>query len=625
MSARTAVRIRHVITIALTLCALAAAPASAASTTRFASPNGSASPSECTDASAPCALPTALANPAADDTISLAPGSYDVAGIALPRVPLHWKATDKATRPVLTSANPAPTLMLGFDQSGTSFDGLEIDNTGTNGEPLAVSAGIDATVRSSVLKGAHCVDQSDGDQLEGELTIEDSTLSNPVGRTCARLGVSSILRRSVVTQTAGISTETPPLAVSTHGLVVDTRITGGLELLGTRAVARRVVSSGWTAIRGEGLVVDSVARASGSQGAAIAVDTPGGGTLRVVNATAISQASAALAAPDAVATRSLFSDFNFLKVTNTIAHGAPDLIVTRLAGGCPAGKFCTNGQIVIDHSNFASRQPAAGGGNDPIVLHLGNQTGDPLFANAAAGDFHLLAGSPAIDAGDDPTGRALSTDADGRPRLKGTAVDLGAFEFSPPPADTGGGGGGGGGGTPPGTITDPPADTTAPTLGRLHLSRVRFGTRAGTTLTATTSEAGQLRIGIQRGVAGRRLHGRCVKAKRAGMRCTKWTGVGPPLVQAAPQAGAVKLVFTARTKTRKLAPGRYRFVVTATDVAGNRSAPRTIAFTITRARARGAARTAPRAGRSRRPTATAPPPPARPRGARASLPRRSAP
>jgi hypothetical protein len=42
----------------------------------------------------------------------------------------------------------------------------------------------------------------------------------------------------------------------------------------------------------------------------------------------------------------------------------------------------------------------------------------------------------------------------------------------------------------------------------------------------------------------------------------------------------VTLAFKGRVGTRRLVPDRYRFVVTAIDAAGNRSAPRTIAFTI---------------------------------------------
>lgn len=55
--------------------------------------------------------------------------------------------------------------------------------------------------------------------------------------------------------------------------------------------------------------------------------------------------------------------------------------------------------------------------------------GDPRFASHAAFDFHLLAGSPALNAGDAsalPAGAV--TDRDGHPRVVGPAVDLGAYE-----------------------------------------------------------------------------------------------------------------------------------------------------------------------------------------------------
>lgn len=56
-------------------------------------------------------------------------------------------------------------------------------------------------------------------------------------------------------------------------------------------------------------------------------------------------------------------------------------------------------------------------------------TADPLFVNPVAGDFHLGAGSPCIDAGDpaaDPA--AGETDIDGQPRLPDGRLDIGADE-----------------------------------------------------------------------------------------------------------------------------------------------------------------------------------------------------
>jgi parallel beta helix pectate lyase-like protein/uncharacterized protein DUF1565 len=59
-----------------------------------------------------------------------------------------------------------------------------------------------------------------------------------------------------------------------------------------------------------------------------------------------------------------------------------------------------------------------------------NLTSDPKFVNAAAGDFHLQAGSPAIDKGADLRPQGVTTDFEGNPRPQGSALDIGADEWS---------------------------------------------------------------------------------------------------------------------------------------------------------------------------------------------------
>lgn len=69
----------------------------------------------------------------------------------------------------------------------------------------------------------------------------------------------------------------------------------------------------------------------------------------------------------------------------------------------------------------------------------GDISQDPLFVDRAGGDYHLAAGSPCIDAGDDTVVQPADRDIDGQPRqvdipgkgAVGTLVDIGADELWP--------------------------------------------------------------------------------------------------------------------------------------------------------------------------------------------------
>ena len=56
---------------------------------------------------------------------------------------------------------------------------------------------------------------------------------------------------------------------------------------------------------------------------------------------------------------------------------------------------------------------------------------DPLFVDAANGDYHLQAGSPVIDLGDDLAPQLPAVDMDGDARVLGAHVDIGADEYKP--------------------------------------------------------------------------------------------------------------------------------------------------------------------------------------------------
>jgi len=141
---------------------------------------------------------------------------------------------------------------------------------------------------------------------------------------------------------------------------------------------------------------------------------------------------------------------------------------------------------------------------------------------------------------------------------------------------TGGGGGGGGGGT------TPPPDTTAPAISDVSLpATLRVGRSA--TLRLTLSEAATVRIRFDRTLPGRRTaRGRCVSPRRArhGRRCTRLRTIGTQTRAGVP--GGNSLTVGGKLGRRTIPAGRYRLTITATDAAGNASAPVRKALTVKR-------------------------------------------
>jgi Glucodextranase, domain B len=140
-------------------------------------------------------------------------------------------------------------------------------------------------------------------------------------------------------------------------------------------------------------------------------------------------------------------------------------------------------------------------------------------------------------------------------------------------------------------------DTTPPNLTSLSMSARRFAVAVaptpvalaavtrGTIVRWTVSEAGTTRFAIKRLVPGRRKGSRCITGKsapRRGRRCTRVVAAGT--LRRTGAAGKRSLKFSGRIGRRALARGRYRMDVTATDAVGNRSAARSLTFTVIRAK-----------------------------------------
>ncbi len=131
-------------------------------------------------------------------------------------------------------------------------------------------------------------------------------------------------------------------------------------------------------------------------------------------------------------------------------------------------------------------------------------------------------------------------------------------------------------------------DTTGPVVSSIKVSKKRWRLGkglasisllpVGTAIAFNLSEAAQANVSFQRGRPGKRVGKSCAKptpANSKGKACTRFVGAGS-LAPLAAKAGGNSVRFQGRlSRTRSLAPGRYRVRVGARDAAGNSTPPRT--------------------------------------------------
>jgi hypothetical protein len=138
-------------------------------------------------------------------------------------------------------------------------------------------------------------------------------------------------------------------------------------------------------------------------------------------------------------------------------------------------------------------------------------------------------------------------------------------------------------------------DATAAKIDRVRLSPKtwRRGTKlpsasraaVGTTISYRLNEAARVTLTFSRKTSGRRVGRRCVKPTRKNRtrrRCTRYVKAGTLRFNG--KAGNNRVKFQGRLSRRKrLALGRYRLTVGATDSAGNKSrTSRPVTFRIVR-------------------------------------------
>ncbi|HOP47032.1 MAG TPA: right-handed parallel beta-helix repeat-containing protein [Desulfobacteraceae bacterium] len=109
-----------------------------------------------------------------------------------------------------------------------------------------------------------------------------------------------------------------------------------------------------------------------------------------------------------------------------------------IGDGCGGGIYCRYTSPTITNCIFWSDSPQEICGGTPTITYSdiqggytgeGNIDADPLFVDPNNANFHLTASSPCINAGNNNAANIPKTDKDGRQRIIGGTVDMGAYEF----------------------------------------------------------------------------------------------------------------------------------------------------------------------------------------------------
>lgn len=129
-----------------------------------------------------------------------------------------------------------------------------------------------------------------------------------------------------------------------------------------------------------------------------------------------------------IANNSIGSNGYGLSVSGGTASLSNSIVAFNAEGG--VARSGSGAMAGFTHNDVISNAGWDYYGYAPPVGEM-NVSVDPKFVNVNNVDFHLQSGSACIGAGSDPAVPLGSKDRDGRPRILGQHVDIGAYEFAP--------------------------------------------------------------------------------------------------------------------------------------------------------------------------------------------------
>ena len=551
-----------------------ASPASAA-TTRYVSPSG-ATTGSCASPSNPCTLFRASQVTGQGDEVVLASGTYNNQSAAFNKGE-YVHGAPGASPPVLKGSQSYQLLAVSNDGRA---ENLRLEQSGSGPALRARDGRIQNVIASS---------SGPTVELEGGNRVRElvASTTGPSSVAIRVLGgptfLTNVTAYAVQTTSVGIligpsaSDSTP--YVGAQNVIARGGGFPGINIQGTSPQQPATLDIHFSNHNGINATYADVGEVSNQSGAPSFVNAAAGN----FHQTAVSVTRDAGQAPADASATDIDGD---QRVVGQIDIGADEWTpapIAATAGATLIGSTVAtvNGSVDPRRGNttyYFQWGPTAAYGN-PSGLQL-------LFARRAAGN-----GAVPVPVSRKLTGLKPSTTYHYRLRASnqtGTGYGIDAVFTTGPPGTPDPGGSGPEPGQPGGAVLTLTGASLKPARFRVAKGRTAVSAQRrrrkpiprGTTFRYTLSAPATVKIVIRRKLAGRRKAKRCVRPTRRlrrAKRCTRLLTKGTLTRRS--KLGANSTRFTGRIGRRKLAPGKYAAVLTATDIAGNRSRARTLAFT----------------------------------------------
>jgi len=428
------------VSLRVCVCLLLSASPSLAQVTRIVDSDGQGSAANCADPTAAfTTVGGAVAAAGAGDTVLVCPGAYVeninfsgkaiiVRSIGGPTVTILDGNAAGSVVTFATGEGPSSVLEGFTIRNGRS--GFDTPGFGNGGGIRIESAS--PTIRSNSIVGNRACAGAGISVSFGSPTIEDNTIADNAQTGCSGgtggggiliVGASTaVLRRNIIKDNVLTSADGGGISLFAAGSpIIELNVISGNSVSGLSPCAQGGGMSMFNAANATiagNLIVSNHAGCGG--GISWLVPSGERGPLLVNNTLADNDS------PVGSAILADGFDAGVLLINNIIVARTGQTAVL-------CGDFNDPNPPQFQFNNVFSVSGASYGGicADQTGVN-GNISADPLFANAGAGDYHLLQNSPSIDAGKNTAAPVVATDLDGDPRILAgdglPVVDMGADE-----------------------------------------------------------------------------------------------------------------------------------------------------------------------------------------------------